>query len=120
MRGHNAHPHKKARKHNTMKKPTTPDLEPAEITISEDGETLQIKRNARTMAAAQRLSDYLHSLECLTVEQNDQLVKLILEQTQEAEQGAFLAGTKTALSAIEDTMQELEKLEHKPPIKILQ
>lgn len=103
-----------------MKKLSGAGVEPAEIIVSEDGETLQIKRNARTMAAAQRLSDYLHTLDCLTVEQNDRLVNLILEQTQEAEQGAFLAGTKMALGAIEDTMQELEKLEHKPPIKILQ
>lgn len=89
MRGRNAHPHKKARKHNTMKKPTTPDLEPAEITMAEDGEMLTIKRNTRTMAAAKRLSDYVNSLE-LTAEQNNKLVELMIDQTHEAELGAFI------------------------------
>lgn len=117
MRGHNAHPHKKARKHNTMKKPTTPDLEPAEITMAEDGEMLTIKRNTRTMAAAKRLSDYVNSLE-LTAEQNNKLVELMIDQTHEAELGAFLAGANMATAAITDGGGD--EPEQKPPIKFLQ
>lgn len=71
-------------------------LEPAKVSISEDGEQITIDRNARTLATAKKLSDFVNSLECLTSEQNNTLIELMLEHLREAEIGAFLAGANIA------------------------
>lgn len=67
------------------------DAEAAEITLAADG-TITINRNARTMETARTLTDYIHTLP-LTAEQNNELVRLILEHVTEAEKGAFVGGT---------------------------
>lgn len=69
-----------------------PGLEPAGISISDDGERLTINRNTRTRETGKAVSDYLRSLDNLTVEQNDTLVQLIITHVMEAERGAFAAG----------------------------
>ena len=76
--------------------------EAAKVTLSKDG-ALIIERNARTLEAAKRLSDYLNTLESLTSEQHNKLIELMLDNLTEAEKGAFLAGAGMAAAAISDS-----------------
>lgn len=52
---------------------------------------IQIERTDEFAATAQRLSDYIRNLP-LTVEENNQLVALMVEQVQIAERTAFYQG----------------------------
>ena len=83
-------------------------IEPADVTVSEDGERLIINRNEKTLAAAKRLSDYLASLDNLTAEQNDRIIELMVKQLIEAEAGAFMAGINVALSSINNSDIEFD------------
>ena len=76
--------------------------EAAKVTLSKDG-ALIIERNARTLEAAKRLSDYLNTLQSLTSEQHNTLISLMLAHLIEAEKGAFYAGAGMAAAAISDS-----------------
>ena len=76
--------------------------EPAKVKLTQGG-ALIIERNARTLEAAKRLSDYLNTLDNLTSEQHHRLVELMIDNLQEAEKGAFLAGADIAAATIADT-----------------
>ena len=89
--------------------------EAAKVTLSKDG-ALIIERNARTLEAAKRLSDYLDALDCLTNEQNNKLIELMLDNLTEAEKGAFLAGAGMAAAALSESTEA----ENKRDTKILQ
>lgn len=52
---------------------------------------IEINRTEEFFRIAQELSDFIHTLP-LSVEQNDKLVKLMIDQVQEAERGAFGQG----------------------------
>lgn len=52
---------------------------------------IEIQRNEEFVTAANKLSEYI-ALLSLTHEQNDELIKLMIEQVQVAERGAFLQG----------------------------
>lgn len=97
------------------------DSEAAEITLAADG-TITINRNARTMETARTLTDYIHTLP-LTAEQNNELVRLILEHVTEAEKGAFVGGTVWIMRAtVADEAEEQEQEAARKPkhIKLLQ
>lgn len=89
--------------------------EAAKVTLSKDG-ALIIERNAQTLEAAKRLSDYLNTLESLTNEQNNKLIELMLDNLTEAKKGAFLAGAGMTAAAI----SESEEAEKKRDTKLLQ
>ena len=57
---------------------------------------MEIERGPEFLAAAKELSNYIAALP-LTVEQNDELVKLTVAQTLEAERNAFLEGARFGL-----------------------
>ena len=88
--------------------------EAAKVTISKDG-ALIIERNARTLEAAKRLSDYLNTLKSLTSEQHNKLIELMLDNLTEAEKGAFLAGAGMAAA-----ISESEEAEKKRDTQLLQ
>lgn len=75
--------------------------EPAKVALTPNG-ALIIERNAQTLEAAKRLSDYLNTLDNLTSEQHNRLVELMIDNLKEAEKGAFLAGADIAAATISD------------------
>ncbi|MGN0641249.1 MAG: hypothetical protein ACI4JT_09915 [Oscillospiraceae bacterium] len=65
------------------------------------------------METAQTLTDYIHTLP-LTAEQNNELVRLILEHVTEAEKGAFVGGTIWIMRAtVADEAEETDRKEFK-------
>lgn len=79
--------------------------EAAKVTLGKNG-AFTIERNAPTVEAAQRLSDFLNSLEALTSEQHNEIVKLTIATIIEAEKGAFLAGAGTVAAVLSDNESE--------------
>ena len=104
------------------------ELIPAKITLSEDEKRVIIERNEPTLATAKTLSDYLHTLDSLTTEQNDKPIELIYDHLQEAERGAVAACTNMILAAYADDIRAAhpewdddEPLSsHNPPIQFKQ
>ena len=90
--------------------------EAAKVTVSSDGELIIEERNAPTLEATKRLSDYLNTLDCLTSEQHNKLIELMLAHLVEAEKGAFLAGAGMAAAALSESTEA----ENKRDTKILQ
>lgn len=67
-----------------------------ETAWGERGIMLEIERGPEFLTATKELSDYIAALP-LTVEQNDELVRLTVAQTLEAERNAFFEGGRLGL-----------------------
>ena len=72
------------------------DFVPVETMWGDRDIWLTIERGPEFLTAAKELSDYIAVLP-LTVEQNDELVRLTVAQTVEAERNAFFEGARLGL-----------------------
>ena len=72
------------------------DFVPVETMWGDRDIWLTIERGPELLTAAKELSDHIAALP-LTVEQNDELVRLTVAQTLEAERNAFFEGTRLGL-----------------------
>ena len=75
---------------------STMDFVPVETMWGDRDIWLTIERGPEFLTAAKELSDYIAVLP-LTVEQNDELVRLTVAQTVEAERNAFFEGARLGL-----------------------
>lgn len=69
-----------------------------------DDLSLKVERTEAFFGIARKLSDYIRNLP-LSVEQNDQLIKLMVDQVCEAENGAFRQGLKMGKEFTEHEMK---------------